>query len=371
MSPARDIPLRRLRLRRSEGTFRDRLYTLRRRWRLLLRLSLATSAAYYFATHVLDHQQAFFAPIAAIIVLIAGAGLRARTLFELVLGVSTGVLVGELIILLIGRGTWQLALVIVLTMIVGILVGLKGLALTQAATSSVLLATVIPVAGNSNPATTRFIDALIGGVFGLATILLIPRNPVRDIDREVQQFLKQLAGILSRTAQALRTVDASLADLALDEARAMQPQVESMTSTAANVTEIARMAPMRWKQREHVETYVATVRDLDNAVRDARVLARKTSALLRHGEHVPPDMDLAIDALAKAIGIFADDLSQQDAFDEARQELIEAARMASAALPDAMTMNSASIAAQVRSLAADLLYASGFTRDEIDERLEF
>jgi uncharacterized membrane protein YgaE (UPF0421/DUF939 family) len=371
MSPARDIPLRRLRLRRSEGTFRDRLHILRRRWRLVLRLSLATAAAYYFATHVLDHQQAFFAPISAIIVLIAGAGLRARTLFELVLGVSTGVLVGELIILLIGRGTWQLALVIVLTMIVGILVGLKGLALTQAATSSVLLATVIPVAGGANPATTRFIDALIGGAFGLATILLIPRNPVRDIDREVQQFLKQLAGILSRTAQALRTVDASLADMALNEARAMQPQVESMTSTAANVTEIARMAPMRWKQREHVETYVATVRDLDNAVRDARVLARKTSALLRHGEPVPPDMDLAIDALAKAIGIFADDLSQQDAFDEARQELIEAARMASAALPDAMTMNSASIAAQVRSLAADLLYASGFTRDEIDERLEF
>ncbi len=32
-----------------------------------------------------------------------------------------------------------------------------------------------------------------------------------------------------------------------------------------------------------------------------------------------------------------------------------------------MTMNSASIAAQVRSLAADLLYASGYTRDEIDD----
>ena len=151
----------------------------------------------------------------------------------------------------------------------------------------------------------------------------------------------------------------------------MQPQVESMTSTAANVSEIARMAPMRWKQRDHVQTYVATVRDLDNAVRDARVLARKTSALLRHGEPVPPDMDLAIDALANAIGIFADDLSERDDFAEARQELIEAARMASAALPDAMTMNSASIAAQVRSLAADLLYASGYTRDEIDERLEF
>jgi len=45
--------------------------------------------------------------------------------------------------------------------------------------------------------------------------------------------------------------------------------------------------------------------------------------------------------------------------------------MATLALPSAATMNSASIAAQIRSLAADLLYASGYTRDEIDERLEF
>lgn len=371
MSAARDVPLRRLRLRRTGDSFADRLEALRRRWRTLLRLSLGTALAFFVATHVLGHRQAFFAPIATIIVLIAGAGLRGRTLFELVLGVSTGVLIGELVIQAIGRGTWQLALVVTLTVVAGTLLGLKGLALTQAATSSVLLAAVIPVAGGGNPAATRFLDALVGGVVGLVMTLLIPRNPVRDIDREVQGFLTRLGAILSRTAHALRTEDASLADLALAEARSMQPQVDSMTSTAANVSEIARMAPMRWKQREHVETYVATVRDLDNAVRDARVLARKASALLRHGERVPPDMDLAIDALARAIGIFADDLSQRDDFEEARQELVEAARMASAALPEAMTMNSASIAAQVRSLAADLLYASGYSRDEIDERLEF
>src|SRR5690606_174671 len=108
------------------------------------------------------------------------------------------------------------------------------------------------------------------------------------------------------------------------EARSMQPQAESMTSTAASVSEIARMSPMRWKQRGHVETYVATVRDLDNAVRDARVLARKVSALLRHHELVPPDMDQAIEALAGAIGIFADDLSEHDDFERAREGLVEA-----------------------------------------------
>lgn len=371
MSPASDVPLRRLRLGRPTDSLADRLWVLRRRWRTLLRLSLATSASYFLATHALDHQQAFFAPIAAVIVLIAGAGLRGRTLFELVLGVAIGVFMGELLVLGIGRGSWQMALIVVLTVVVATLLGLKGLALTQAATSSVLLAAIVPVVGAGNPAVTRFMDALVGGLVGLAAILLIPRNPVRDIDREVQRILGQLADILSRLAQALRTVDAELADQQLAAARQMQPQVDVMTATAANVREIARMSPVRWRQREHVQTYVATVRDLDNAVRDTRVLARKTSTLLRRREPVPPQMERGIDGLARAFRIFADDLSEQDDFEEAREALVEAARLATNALTATMTINSATIAAQVRSLAADLLYASGYTRDEVDRRLDF
>ena len=128
-----------------------------------------------------------------------------RTVIELVLGVSTGVLVGELMILAIGRGSLaDGADRRLLAVIVGTLVGLKGLALTQAATSSVLLTAVIPFAGTGNPAVTRFLDALVGGFVGLAMVLLIPRNPVRDIDREVQKFLTRLAAVLTRIAAALR-----------------------------------------------------------------------------------------------------------------------------------------------------------------------
>jgi uncharacterized membrane protein YgaE (UPF0421/DUF939 family) len=371
MGPARESPLRRLRLPSRGEPLTDRLWTVRRRWRLLLRLSLATSIAYFIATEILDHRQAFFAPIAAIVALISGGGARVRTVLELVFGVAIGVLVGELLILGIGRGAWQMALVVALAVVVGTLVGLTGLALTQAATSSVLITAVIPFAGTGNPAVTRFLDALVGGLVGLAMVLLIPRNPVRDIDREVQKFLTRLAAVLNRVAGALRDQDADLADRALNDARNLQPLVDSLTETAHNVAEVARISPLRWRQRAHVQLYTATVIDLDHAVRDARVLARKTSALLRHHEVVPGDMALAVDALAGAIGIFADDLSERDDFEEARGELVQAARMASLALPEAVTMNSASIAAQIRSLAADLLYASGYTRAEIDERLEF
>ncbi|MGJ9414439.1 FUSC family protein [Aeromicrobium sp. CF4.19] len=371
MGAPRDVPLRRIRLRSSGETLTERLLTLRRRWRLLIRLGVAPALAFLVATEVFGHQQAFFAPVAAIIVITAGAGLRGRTVLELVLGVAVGVLVGELIILTIGRGTLQLVAVVVLTVAVSILLGIKGLALTQAANSAVLLTAVLPVVGAGNPAVTRFLDALIGGVFGMAMILLLPRNPVRDIDVEVQRLLRQLASVLRGTARAMREGDAEAADAALARARGLQPGLNDLEATAENVSEIARMSPMRWRQRTRLDRYVGAVRDFDNAIRDARVLARRTAAMLRHAESPPADLELAVEALADAVDIIADDLSEDDDFDEARRKLVDAARIAVLALPGAMTLNTASIAAQVRSLAADLLYASGSTRDEIDERLDF
>lgn len=369
--PARDILRGYRRVRSTDDTFGARLELLRRRWRLLIRLSVGTGLSYYIASEVLGHQQAFFAPIAAVITLIAsGASRRLRTLLELVFGVATGVLVGELLILAIGRGPWQIALVVVLAVSVGTLVGLTGLALNQAATSSVLLAAVVPVAGG-DVAVMRFVDALVGGICGMAMVLLLPRNVVRDIDREVQRILTGLASVLRKEAHALRDRDSQLADDSMADAERMSPMLTTLTATATNVSEVARISPIRWRQRAHVELYTSTVIDLDNAVRDARTMGRKISALLRHHEPVPEGLDVAIDALASAVEIFANDLSEQDDFDEARRELVEAARMASVALPEAATMNSAAIAAQIRSLAADLMYASGYTRDEIDERMDF
>src|SRR4051794_41058353 len=142
------------RVPRPELTIADRFRAVRGRWRTLPRLALATSVAFAISTHLLGHQQAFFAPVAAVIVLLAGAGLRGRMLIEVILGVACGVLVGELLVLMIGRGAWQLAFIVALTTATTIFTGLKGVALTQATNSAVLLASVVPLS-SGNPAVTR------------------------------------------------------------------------------------------------------------------------------------------------------------------------------------------------------------------------
>lgn len=352
-------------------TVTQRLQMVRKRWRLLLRLAVATSAAFGIATYIFGHEQAFFAPVAAVIVLLAGVGLRQRLLFELILGVSVGVLVGELLILMIGRGVWQLALIVVLTTIIATFAGLKGIALTQAANSGVLLATVIPVVGASNPALTRFIDAMVGGLCALATIMLLPRNPTRDIDREVRPLLADLQGILESLARAMRDGDQALAYASLARARGLQTDINTALNTSANVREVATMSPMRWGQRSEVERYAGVLVDVDNAIRDARVLARRVASMIRLGEEPGATLAAAVQGLALGVDVFLDTLAEPDERERAQNQLVEAVRLAMEALTDEMTLNRAAVAAQVRSLAADLLYAGGMTRDELDVRLNF
>jgi len=364
------LPFSRLRLPRPEVTVRERLARVREGWRLLLRLAIATGGAFTIATYLLGHTQAFFAPIAAVITMMGGAGRRQRVIFELVLGVAFGVLVAEMLILLIGRGGWQMALVASLTAVVAMLCNLKGMALTQAINSGVLLAAVVPLPGVANPAVTRFTDALIGGMCGFLMMLILPRDTRRDLDESLQKLLTGLADVLRHTAEAMRTDDATMADAALEQARDTQPTIEALHSTAANVSEIARLAPLRWNQRADVERYAGSVNDLDNAMRDARVLARRVAAMLRHHERVPSGLTDAVETLVTAVQIYADEFASAVDLERANERLVEASNLAMQAMTDRLTVNTASVAVQVRSLAADLLMAGGVPRTALDDMLD-
>lgn len=358
------------RVKAPQLTVADRLRLVRGRWRTLLRLGCATSAAFAVSTHVLGHQQAFFAPVAAVVVLLAGAGLRGKLLLEVILGVAFGVLVGELLVLGIGRGAWQLALVVLVTSAASIFFGIKGVALTQATNSAVLLTAVVPAAGAGNPALTRFTDALVGGLCALGMTLLLPRNAVRDIDHEVRPLLARLEHVLEAVARAMRRGDPGAAEAALASARGLQGQVNTALSTAANVAEIASLSPWRWRQRETVTRYTGVLADLDNAIRDARVLARRAATMLRLGEVPDPDLTASVELLARGVHLYEGELSTGDVA-RARSELVDAVRLAVTSQAEHLTMNSAAVASQVRSLAADILLASGLTRDELDVRLDF
>ncbi len=331
-----------------------------RSWPVILRLSVAPALAWWLSMQLFGHSQAFFAPIAAILTLTVGAGARASIVIEIVVGAALGILVGELLILSIGRGSWQLTLVVALAIVSARFFRLPGLAVTQAVISAVLLVAVVPAEGIADPALTRFVDALLGGAVGLAMIVLIPANPVRELDLGTQRVLDELAEILDRTALALRTEDADRAAEALDRARETQPMVDAVGTLASSVAEMARLSPFRWRQRNAVTTRTQALSDLDHALRNTRVLTRRAAAMLRKHEAAPSGLAESLESLAE--------LARNDAANTTA--LIAVSRQAIRTATEHLTINTAAIASQIRAIVADMMLAAGTPAHELDVLLE-
>src|SRR5690625_1607070 len=87
---------------------RSRVAHVGAHWRVIARIGIAPALAWWVSTAIFGHSQAFFAPIAAILTLTIGVGRRATVVVEIIVGASVGVLVGELLVHLIGRGVWQM-----------------------------------------------------------------------------------------------------------------------------------------------------------------------------------------------------------------------------------------------------------------------
>jgi uncharacterized membrane protein YgaE (UPF0421/DUF939 family) len=346
---------------------RQRLELLDASRLLILQLCLACTAAWVVASSMLDHPQPFFAPVAAVLALAGGAVQRRRAVIELILGVAIGVAIGELLLGVIGRGTWQLLVVVLLASVAAVVSGLGRMALLQAVNSAVLISVIVPTGGGTGgPAVNRFLDALVGGVVAIVVVALVPSNPLRVVERDVTALLSHLADLLERLAGSLRLNDPGQAWTALQEARAMQPEIQSLSDTISSAVEVSRVSPLRWRQRDHLGLYAGSWAYIDNAVRDARVLTRRVETMLRRGVEVPAGLDAAVTDLAQAVRIFSSDLSEQDRFDEAVDLLVGTARAATIGLRPGAELSAVAAVAQVRALAADLVYATGLKSSDVD-----
>jgi uncharacterized membrane protein YgaE (UPF0421/DUF939 family) len=360
----------------------DATWTPRREWRrrsqrlrasslVVAQMCMAVSLAWLVATEALGHPQPFFAPIAAVICVTSATGRRRWVVVELVVGVAVGIGVGELLLAVIGRGVWQLALVVAIASAVALLLDVGRLAVIQACTSAILLVTVRPVTGSvETVALERFVDALVGGAVGLAVTALLAYDPARTLRRDVDAVLSELADLLASTAKALRWGDAGVAWTALQRGRSLETPLRELTDTAASSRELSRISPLRWRQREPIARYAHSLRYVDHAVRDARVLARRVHTMLRRGARDGVVAAPALDRLASAVGLFADDLAERQHVDDVREALVEVARSATDALPVERSLGLSVVVAQTRALAADLIYATGTTVDELDRLLE-
>src|SRR4051812_9524849 len=252
---------------------RTRVERLRLAWRSIFQASVSAAIAWLLATELLGHPRPFFAPVAAIVTLGITVGQRGRRAAELALGVALGIAIADLLVLQIGTGTAQLALVVLLAMSAAIFLGSGQMLATQAAVSAALVATPQPPTGGVSFA--RFLDALVGGGVALViNALVLPARPLELMKQASEPLLEELASVLEDVAVAVERRDRELAIASLERARAIDELAGPFGEAVEVSRETTRYAPPRRRARGLVESYSDAAGRIDLAVRNVRVLAR-------------------------------------------------------------------------------------------------
>jgi uncharacterized membrane protein YgaE (UPF0421/DUF939 family) len=345
----------------------DRAAALRMAAPRILLAAIAAGVAWFIANDVLDNEQPFFAPIAAVLTLGLAVDRRGARAWELALGVALGIGVADLIVLATGTGAWQLVLVVCLAMAVAVLAGGGVLLVNQAAISAVLVTTLQMPQGSYSG--ERFVDALVGCGVALIVNALVPVNPVRLVLRQIEPLLARLSGTLVDIADALATGDHDAAQEALERARDLDPAVRQLQIAVGAGRETTQIAPTRRGSRGRVEGLAAAAHSVDLAIRNTRVLARAARRAIELDDHIPELATEAIRDLAAATRALDRHLADPKPDSLAVDAALRAAARATATLEQTGNLSVNVIVGQVRATATDLLRGLGLSSDEAIARV--
>lgn len=334
---------------------RTRVERLRTKSFAIVQCALAAGVAWLIAKDLLGHDTPFFAPIAAIASLGTSYGQRLRRVTEVTVGVAMGVLLGDLLVVWVGSGWWQIALVVALAMSLAFLLDGGQLLVTQAAVQSIVVSTFVVSPGD---ALIRWTDALIGGAVALVAATVVPAAALRRPREQAARVLRKEAEMLRAAADVM--VSGRL-DRALDllaDARDTDYLIAELRSAADEGLAVVASSPFRVRHKPGVRRMAELVEPLDRSLRSTRVLMRYVATSAYKEKVVPRDYPLVTRELAAAIDVVADELHADRVADAAQPALI-AVGMATSELPRADALSVEVILAQLRAVVMDLLMLTG------------
>jgi len=329
----------------------------------ILQCGLSAGVAWFLAHDVLGHTSPFFAPISAAIALGTGMGRRLRRGVELVIGVVIGVGLGDLLIAAIGSGPWQITAVVVLAMSAAVFLDRGALVGTQAGSSAILVATLLPP--GSAGGYERMIDAAVGGAVALTAMALMPVHPLRRARREAASLLGVASSVLHEVAEGLDDMDAKRIRAALQDARDTQPAIDNVEEQLAGARELVRISPFYRRRRPEEVELARILNPLDNGIRNIRVLARRAITAVDDQVDVPPALSSLIARLADALEMLArrvvGDPSAPSAA-EVHRELRAVSSRAKRELVIGSGLTELVMLAQIRSILVDMMQVAGLSK---------
>lgn len=326
-----------------------------------LQIVIAASAAYAFAHYVLDHA----VPLIAVTVTISTLGFardaRPIRVLETAIGIVIGIALSEALLLTVGQGLWQLAVVLLVTLMVARALSPSTAFAVAAGVQAIL---VMLLTAPSGGPFVRSIDGIVGGVVALLVTALVPRDPGRFTRRDARILFVSLTDALDSLAVALNTADEPAADRALDRLRTTQPIIDNWAASVDSAVAIARISPFLYRRRPDLLAQARVLRGMDLATRNLRVIARRIDFLVRDG--VPrPVIGSIVASLGTSVELLGQSLDDPLLADTVRVGLVAVAErlrpdtaVAGAPVTDSVVI------LMMRPLLVDLLMAADLPADK-------
>jgi uncharacterized membrane protein YgaE (UPF0421/DUF939 family) len=354
-------------LRRFERQVRRRMdvrLAARRVWESLpaiLQITSAVAAAYAIAHWGLGHAY----PVLAVTVTINSLGFtrdaRPRRVLETVVGILVGVALSDGLSLVIGKGLWQLVVVLLVVFVVGRAVASNpSFAVAAAVPSALVLILPVPDGGPFG----RTFDAAIGGAIALAATALIPRSPGRDVARERRHLFSVLDEALGSVIDCLNDADEAAGELGLARLRRTQPLIDRWSASLDSAMGISRISPFLRSRLPVLERDARVLAAADLATRHLRTVARRVEFLVRDGAPRPALAELVVQ-FRTGLRLLGEELDDPQLAGAARSLLADLSRRLDPAtvLPGAHVTDAA-LVLMLRPLAVDLLVGTGLPIDE-------
>jgi len=211
-------------------------------WKEILVASAAGGLAWFVAERLFTQHQPIFAVIAAMASLAPGAQNHGKQAVALLLGVSTGIMLGELALAMPQIPLFMRIMFVTATgLALGAVYGTVPATGMQVAVSALL----VMLMGFSVAGTTRLYDVMVGAGIGLlfSQVLLTP-DPIRSLDVAARRLIRALGDGLHASATGLTDNDGKRAQAGLGQV----VQAHARLNTLETVITNARLAA-RWSLR--------------------------------------------------------------------------------------------------------------------------
>jgi uncharacterized membrane protein YgaE (UPF0421/DUF939 family) len=327
----------------------------------IIQIVLAATASFAFTSLVLGHTNPIFSVTVAITALGFTRDARPRRILSTAIGMVTGIVLSELLLLLIGPGLWQMSIVLLIALTAArFITGSAAFALTVGIQAMLVYIMPAPEGG----AFIRSLDGVIGGLTALIFTAIIPRDPRGLANKDAAKLFNIFLDSLEALKLAVRNVDVAIVDEALTRVRRSQPLVDNWRMSLDSAIAISRISPFLRKYQDELSGQVRLMRGMDLATRNLRVVVRRVDFLVRDGVSRPYLADL-FEQISSATQLLAMGLESAERLREAQEQFVEIIhQLDPKRFGIADQIREASVLLLLRPLLVDLLCASGMSEDD-------